>query len=113
MLHVLRPLTEWESQVQAAEEKFLHIAPDNEFQHNVETLEQEKFDVAKHINNLESTCQNLERTHAALLTQKVALDRMEQTLRRLDEVEQELSRQLGLDGAQLSENPELQQQVLR
>lgn len=94
----------------------MHIAPPSEFQHKVETLDHEKFNVAKHINNMESTCQALERTYASVMAQRAALEQIESMYRKLDEVECAIAKQLKRDSpafkdASLQHFPVLQDKV--
>lgn len=94
----------------------MHIAPPSEFQHKVETLDHEKFNVAKHINNVESTCQALERTYASVMAQRAALEQIEAMYRQLDEVECAIAKQLKRDSpayqdASLQHFPALQEKV--
>jgi hypothetical protein len=93
LLLLLCAETEWERQEQEAHAQFVHIEPKEEFEHAVETLDTEKFRIAKSINNAEAARQTLERNVGALHAQKALLERADALVHRIDEAERRLAKQ--------------------
>lgn len=100
----------------AAEEQFAQAALDRDYDRLVENLDHEKFGLAKHITTYESTCQNLERTYAAIVAQQAILEQVAPVLKRVDELKDNLARQLrrtsaGHNLGSVLETPAVKEQV--
>eukprot|EP01134_Creolimax_fragrantissima_P001745 CFRG1745T1 len=107
---------EFDEQKRRAEQKLVHIPSDMDFQELMEGMEEDKFSIAKNINSLESTCQNLQRVHTNIQSQLQLLQDVTDVVVGISNMKLDMARAIPGSSAELSTDiigrrPEVVQKV--